>query len=1022
MQVDSASSYGTELSDAQDVPQEAPGLEFQAMYDANASGFYDEYEDYTDLPQVHESVLDAMPDVLSMMPSHIQLNHGGHYVDWADETWSTSGASSIDEEETNLLRDLPFLQGAQDQDFHPFSSRLIFLLHTIASNPRSPMSVQQIQLVLLLIRWLGYKETPSYGKYKRSVEEARDIMAGKKQRTTEVQGREGHHFVVASITHELGRGFANPEVRNTISLYPRLDDQIVDMMDGQWVHALRDDRAPPMIVLSDGSHAYVQEPVELDDYRMILVSACSRREVTFLIRDIIKNGPQLAERGYQTINGLRLKAKGRPIYSVFLKVFLDDLSGVRSKRWDVHHGLYFQNGNTSKDHLQRDASVKLFCASPAASAAEMMEIFLEHLEELRDGFECEDSTSGQTILVRPTLAMIVCDNPMASELSGVVGMTGNFACRACDAGGDAATKSTTEGMEKMLKAGSKRSAASIRRSLRKQLRLAAKGRSTASRKESRSTGAADNWTKAECDKLKEMHATSGQANGIMTPAVRAALDETSKDRPWAALLDYPDFDPAIQMPLELLHVVLLGLVKYLWRMTMLKLGPALKLQLSARLSDADIHGLGLDAKLRESLNGKDFRALSMVVPSIVPCLETDDEDESDAIDSLSKAWLAAARLVAALYVDSVPRNDTKRYQAYVDHCVADVNWTIAHLAPRLLVSKAKLHLLTHATSHFAAFGPLTSASAERFEAFNSVVRSAATHSNRLTPSRDIANRLLGQQDLRHLLGGGLLPDGSEAGVGLRLLLRTGVGKNIMSMYGLRSKKRTHQEGATTPSKHSEAHKAFLAQEDSAIQWQAAHGREPTEAERSLTYHDVSSVVLVGTADIIRRDHAVSISRPINRDKDGERWTTLALVDAIFETKQQGASRVLVRASPLWPQEQQDDDDALFRVAVGDACEDVLLALEDIIAAVNVQHDCREAGCRMKRAVKRTTQRRSHDGDDLAISHAEEGRYTVSFTQFRSSYTIWQHLRLAPEHTPMEIAAAIIQNETKRTKVKNKRKK
>ncbi|KAL9937812.1 hypothetical protein V8E36_003357 [Tilletia maclaganii] len=1008
MQVDSASSYGTELSDAQDVPQEAPGLEFQAMYDANASGFYDEYEDYTDLPQVHESVLDAMPDVLSMMPSHIQLNHGGHYVDWADETWSTSGASSIDEEETNLLRDLPFLQGAQDQDFHPFSSRLIFLLHTIASNPRSPMSVQPIQLVLLLIRWLGYKETPSYGKYKRSVEEARDIMAGKKQRTTEVQGREGHHFVVASITHELGRGFANPEVRNTISLYPRLDDQIVDMMDGQWVHALRDDRAPPMIVLSDGSHAYVQEPVELDDYRMILVSACSRREVTFLIRDIIKNGPQLAERGYQTINGLRLKAKGRPIDSVFLKVFLDDLSGVRSKRWDVHHGLYFQNGNTSKDHLQRDASVKLFCASPAASAAEMMEIFFEHLEELRDGFECEDSTSGQTILVRPTLAMVVCDNPMASELSGVVGMTGNFACRACDAGGDAATKTTTEGMEKMLKAGSKRSAASIRRSLRKQLRLAAKGRSTASGKESRSTGAADKWTKGACD-TKEMHAMSGQAKGIVTTTVRAALDETSKDRPWAALLDYPDFDPAIQMPLELLHVVLLGLIKYLWRMTMLKLGPALKLQLAARLSDADIRGLGLDAKLRGYLTSERFRWLC---PAFFPA------SKQRMKTNLMLSTLCRRRGLRRLALRRLCSKERREaisgplsfitHQDYVNHCVADVNWTIAHLAPRLLVSKAKLHHLTHAASHFAAFGPLTSTSAERFEAFNSVVRSAAIHSNRLTPSRDIALRLLGQQYLRHLLGGGLLPDGSEAGVGLRLLLRTDVGKNIMS--------------ATTPSKHAEAHKAFLAQEDSAIQWQAAHGREPTEAERSLTYHDVSSVVLVGTPDIVRRDHAVSISRPINRDQDGERWTTLALVDAIFETQQQGASRVLVRASPLWPQEQQNEDDALFRVAVGDASEDVLLALEDIIAAVNVQHDCREAGCRMKRAVKRTTQRRSHDGDDLAISHAEEGRYTVTFTQFRSSYTIWQHLRLAPEHTPMEIAAAIIQNETKFTKVKNKRKK
>ncbi|KAE8249502.1 hypothetical protein A4X13_0g5189 [Tilletia indica] len=165
-----------------------------------------------------------------------------------------------------------------------------------------------------------------------------------------------------------------------------------------------------------------------------------------------------------------------------------------------------------------------------------------------------------------------------------------------------------------------------------------------------------------------------------------------------------------------------------------------------------------------SLNGKDFRALLAVVPSILPLIDADN-----SLDSLSDAWLAAARLGSALYVDSVERPRLDVYQTYVNRCISSIFHTLAKAAPEFLWSKHKLHLLCHAAAHFA-FGPLSSVSAERFEAFNSIVRSAAVHSNRLRPSRVIANTILRQQDIRHILGAGRMADGGSMGTGLCILL------------------------------------------------------------------------------------------------------------------------------------------------------------------------------------------------------------------------------------------------------------
>ncbi|KAK0531475.1 hypothetical protein OC842_003617 [Tilletia horrida] len=195
--------------------------------------------------------------------------------DASEAWWSEDDDESINDAE--LLEDLPSLQTLADGDFHPFPSRVIFLLHAVASNPRNPLSVTQIRLILQLLKWLGFSDAPSYDKYRKGVQEATSMLSNGAERITEVQGCEEHDFCTTSIATELARDFVNPEARKNMTLYPRADPNIVDLLDGDWAHSLRDSRAAPMVRLPDGRDAFREEPVQLIGGRILLVVAWFQR-------------------------------------------------------------------------------------------------------------------------------------------------------------------------------------------------------------------------------------------------------------------------------------------------------------------------------------------------------------------------------------------------------------------------------------------------------------------------------------------------------------------------------------------------------------------------------------------------------------------------------------------------------------------------------------------------------------------------------------------------------------------------
>lgn len=103
-------------------------------------------------------------------------------------------------------------------------------------------------------------------------------------------------------------------------------------------------------------------------------------------------------------------------------------------------------------------------------------------------------------------------------------------------------------------------------------------------------------------------------------------------------------DPHASTPVEILHVFLLGFLKYFWRDVITRLDDRNKERLIARLSSVNTRGLGIPpiggrtlVQYCGSLTGRDFRVISQAAPFVLYGLDL----PADCI----AAWIALTSLV-----------------------------------------------------------------------------------------------------------------------------------------------------------------------------------------------------------------------------------------------------------------------------------------------------------------------------------------------------------------------------------------
>ncbi len=100
-------------------------------------------------------------------------------------------------------------------------------------------------------------------------------------------------------------------------------------------------------------------------------------------------------------------------------------------------------------------------------------------------------------------------------------------------------------------------------------------------------------------------------------------------------------------PVEILHVILLGFVKYYWRDAVARLSTKQKNVLTDCISSLDVSGLGLAplagetlVKYAKSLTGRDFRAIAQIAPFVLYDLVPKECFE---------AWLSLSALIPLVW-------------------------------------------------------------------------------------------------------------------------------------------------------------------------------------------------------------------------------------------------------------------------------------------------------------------------------------------------------------------------------------
>ncbi|KAJ7144229.1 hypothetical protein C8R44DRAFT_916194, partial [Mycena epipterygia] len=467
------------------------------------------------------------------------------------------------------------------------------------------------------------------------------------------------------------------------------------------------------------------------------------------------------------------------LFVIMVSPWADDVSGNKSKQYNKHMNMYTGNGCLPGRLLQQEFHVHYISSSPHASSAEQFAAFRDHVKSTETkpvkAYNAATKRKCRCILRVPGLP---ADNPQQSEEASHMGSNANHPCRKCHWGGTAKEKETEQIYHECHLAGALRSAGEIRENLQKQLQLAMRGDSKGVENLQRATGTKDKiaqyWIEQLIAKFRELKAEGrGRTVDALAADVLRWFSEQPGDK-MNPLLDIAGLDPSQDTPLELLHTILLGVIKYIWHhMNTEKWSDTDRHLLAIRLQSTDLTGLTVPPiraaymiQYKNNLIGKHFKTLMQILAFHVHDISTPEQF------TLIKA---AAELGARLWIPEIDNMD--EYLAQVEIAVANLLDAFDAVDPLRILTKIKLHLLAHTMEDIRRFGPLIRSSTEIYEAFNTVFRQCSVYSNHLAPSRDIARKFASMDRVKHVLSGGYWWDSRlktwvQAGEAVLAVLRT----------------------------------------------------------------------------------------------------------------------------------------------------------------------------------------------------------------------------------------------------------
>ncbi|KAJ6583645.1 hypothetical protein B0H10DRAFT_2198263 [Mycena sp. CBHHK59/15] len=593
-----------------------------------------------------------------------------------------------------------------NSEWFPYPDKAAFLTDVLFSSPRLRFSRAQQKAVLSWAKDLG-ANVPSYTSFRKTQDA---LLAEVDDPTKRQESGRGNVWYLNEISDSIKKDMSNPFTRADMVLYPEdAGNKLGEVWHGDKM--LRDipDHLLSPTIRHNGVIYYVNELVKCMEGRWFLPKRWLTRnsgKVMFASGHPVSDSvaTQSDEFAQNMPHSLREKAGLRMVYSIPLAVFIDDVSGNKSKQWNKHFSCYMSNGALPRTKLENEFHVRFVTTSPFASPLEIMQGVRASIEEtFAEPVVAWDCEAKEEVLLRSYGLLFAGDNPMQAELCSCAGLSSNFFCRTCKAGGTREWKQSNEGFAEVLKPGIVRASADTAEETFQQILTALEPNVATTLTEAvRASGVKDVLAQPIIDLLVKTGQDLRKANPDGTShspdEVQTILTEELKKHQQKGegitnpLFDMDGVDMHKDTPTEILHTILLGVVKYYWGQTIWLLEKGQDFALfQTRLNSIVSDGLNVPkiqadymCQYRGGLIGKHFKTLSQIMAFAVQGLVPPD---------VLEAWLILGRLTVLLWHTEI--DDVGTYTAELEKCIDDFINITCKCSPSILISKPKFHFLLH---------------------------------------------------------------------------------------------------------------------------------------------------------------------------------------------------------------------------------------------------------------------------------------------------------------------------------------
>ncbi|KAJ6563257.1 hypothetical protein B0H10DRAFT_2239490 [Mycena sp. CBHHK59/15] len=893
--------------------------------------------------------------------------------------------------------------------YHPYPSKAAMLLDIMDNFPRCRFTSVQMSLIIQFAKNLGVPNVPSI-KALRNIQQSLQSSCG--DAPTRIESQQGNIFYMNDIRGTIARDFANPLVAPHMHFYPEeTDGPISEVFQAERWTEYAPEQLTPMFAKGQ-RRFWINEVAQLEDGTFVVplllvvrngdleadgfeVTQTANGKWKLHSEDLKSKKAEEFDRTYDEIveefgnltwvddsqvpkmpNHLRtLVDDDEDLFVIMVSPWADDVSGNKSKQYNKHMNMYTGNGCLPGRLLQQEFHVHYVSSSPHASSAEQFAAFRDHAKSTETkpvkAYNAATKRKCRFILRVPGLP---ADNPQQSEEASHMGSRANFPCRKCHWGGTNKEKETNQMYHECHLAGTLRNAEEIRVNLQKQLQLAMRGDPKGVEKLQRATGTKDKiaqyWIELLVRKFQELKAEGPRRTvDQIASEVLKWFSEQPGDK-MNPLLDIAGLDPSQDTPLELLHTILLGVIKYVWHhMNTEQWSDTDRHLLAIRLQSTDISGLTVPPiraaymmQYKNNLIGKHFKTVMQTLLFHIHEISTPEQFQ------LVKA---AGELGARLWVPEI--DDMREYLAQVEIAVANLLDAFDAVDPLRILTKIKLHLLAHIMDDVRRFGPLIRSSTEIYEAFNGVFRLCSVYSNHLAPSRDISRKFASMDRVKHLLSGGYWWDSRlqqwvQAGEAVLAILQSD--RVVQRHLGWVSP--TVVSPGTVEPKPLRKNPAVQWQESAASNhWNISNGTPP----QPQSPWRFGRTLFAQSGDKIAIKNWVAAKDLQGRTVFGRIYELLTAEKTAFVTLEQFMCSQQAHRDFCWPVLRRPNGQEI----VEGVRSFLVLPSTRVQFIMSVQHDCRMGHCQPAVVRKERQEREETNRDKSLIKHTDDDHFIINMS-------------------------------------------